>query len=354
MADTKREIPIDKDLMYQAQRKFPGYDAQAALTLYIIDQWNEQGKVDKQQNQLINAQKAENEKLRTSLSAIGKELDDHEKQAAETDREVERLKQLSARLKPAGEITQQAAKISADELQKIESQLEKIKDKPGINNERYNQLISQYEALKQSSVASAKEVKDVEAALGLLSSQKIISSEIFDKTMSELEKTRESLDAKEQRFQKYIDKTRGEREEYKSGVEQIKKYQEIFQDLDQKVKDINDQTQQGVTQAWAAANKAKKDLENIQDTQFKQEEFINQLTDLLTRMNPEMQGQIEPMLNKLSAVGGQEQGQVARPDSEVQQIDRPDMDTDDTTEPEKTDFESEKETLELLRKLQGR
>jgi DNA repair exonuclease SbcCD ATPase subunit len=226
MATAKREIPIDKDLMYQAQRKFPGYDAQAALTLYIIDQWKEQEKLDSKQNQLINAQKSDNEKLKRSLQSIGQELHDHERQAAETDREVERLKQLSAKLKPEAELRQQATKVSSDELQKIEKELELIKNKPGIDDDKYKKLMSQVDTLKSSNVASDNDVKNIENALGLLAKQKTVDDDLFNKVFNQLNDTKESLDAKERRFKSYIDRTSDKISDVKkSSAEELSKYQ---------------------------------------------------------------------------------------------------------------------------------
>ena len=66
--DTGRSIPVAKDLMYKARVKYPGYDEQAALTLYMADQFQNQLTVDLDQNKVINAQKRENEKLKSGLN----------------------------------------------------------------------------------------------------------------------------------------------------------------------------------------------------------------------------------------------------------------------------------------------
>ena len=108
--DTGRSIPVAKDLMYKARVKYPGYDDQAALTLYMADQFQNQLTVDLDQNKVINAQKRENEKLKSGLNKLGQELNDIEIDSQNTDQELERLKQLSGKLKPEGEVRQAATK----------------------------------------------------------------------------------------------------------------------------------------------------------------------------------------------------------------------------------------------------
>ncbi len=49
-------LSLDKDLMQRAKLRFPGYDSQQALSLYIADKAAKQQKTDDAQNNLINKQ----------------------------------------------------------------------------------------------------------------------------------------------------------------------------------------------------------------------------------------------------------------------------------------------------------
>ena len=55
-AQTGPALSLDQDLMQRAKLKFPGYDSQQALSLYIADKAARQQKTDDSQNNLINKQ----------------------------------------------------------------------------------------------------------------------------------------------------------------------------------------------------------------------------------------------------------------------------------------------------------
>lgn len=198
-----RSIPVSKDLMYKAKLKFPGYDAQQALTLYMIDEFSNQRNTDDTQTKLINAQRSENEKLKGALSNLGRELDQLEKESVSNDNEIARLKDLTAKLRPASELTQQAAQVSAKEAARIEQELEKLKNKPGMDEKKYNELNSRVQELIKMPGISSKEVKELEQLITNLEKQNVITASMFVDT-------RQKLDAKEERFQKYIEKKRSE------------------------------------------------------------------------------------------------------------------------------------------------
>jgi len=231
----KGYVPLSKDVLYKAQKQFPGYDDQQALLMYLASQTDDQEKLDNaQSNQItfqkkqIDSQRSENEKLKSALVNLGRELEDHERQAAQTDAEVERLKQLSAKLKPAGEITQQIAKVAADDLQKLEAELSQLKTKPGMDNTKFSELANQVKQLRDSPSFDNKELEKIQAALSNLSGQNTVNDNMFDTVMGELEKTKQSLDSKEERFKKYIAKKGAESEQAaKTSAEEMKKYSDI-------------------------------------------------------------------------------------------------------------------------------
>jgi chromosome segregation ATPase len=195
--------------------------------MFVADKLQSSEKMDFEQNKLINSQKRENEKLRRSLQDLNQELVDHERQAARTDQEVERLKDLSSKLKPAGEIQQQAAKASADKVEAMLNDVEKLKGKPGIDDKKYKDLVDRVNSIKSN--AGNEEVEKVQQLIATLGQRQDIDDKLFNQVMTRLDSTQASLDAKEARFRKYIAKKGGEiSSQTKSHGEEMKKYSEII------------------------------------------------------------------------------------------------------------------------------
>ena len=199
-------LSLDNDLMQKAMLKFPGYNSQQALSLYIADKASQQEKIDASQNNLINTQ-------RNAIQTLGKELNDYEEQAKETDREVERLKQLSGMLTTGSSNTQQKAKVSADELEKLQKDLETLKTKPGMD--------------------------DVKGLQNLVNNIQNKAKVNFDDVAAQLKQTKKDLDNKEIRFKKYVKDT-GEykattTKELKTSAEEIKKYSDIVTNAKKKL-----------------------------------------------------------------------------------------------------------------------
>lgn len=224
----KREVPISQDLAFAAMKMFPGYDQQTALTLYLIDQSEKQQKTDVEQTKLIQAQKNQNEKLSGAVKTIGQELDDLERQSQETDVELQRLKDLSGKLKPAADIQQQAIKVSSEELKNLEQQVMALQSQPGMNKDKFDLLVKYIEDVKNNKSLEPVDIGKIENLLNNLSTKQGASDELFNKTMSELEKTKQQLDRKEERFKSYISKKSAETiTKAKGSAEEIKKYADI-------------------------------------------------------------------------------------------------------------------------------
>ena len=207
-------LSLDNDLIQQAKLNHPGYDGQQALTLDIIAKAKQQQKTDAAQNNLINTQQ-------NAIKSIGQELQDYEAQAQETDREVERLKQLSGTLTTGSADRQQKAKVSADELEKLQKDLQDLKSKPGMDPKKYKEIEQQISALANSSGAEDADVKKLQNLVNNIQNKANVN---YDTVAAQLEKTKQDLDSKEERFQKYIDKT----DDYKkTSAEEIQKYADI-------------------------------------------------------------------------------------------------------------------------------
>lgn len=266
-----RPLPRSQDLQYQASRKYSDRSPEQALQMFVADKLEKSEKMDFEQNKLINSQKRENEKLRRSLADLGQELTDHEKQAIDTGREVERLKDLSARLRPAGEIQQAATKASADKIQAMIGDVEKLKGKPGIDEKKYKELADKVNSIKDN--AGDEEVQKVQVALTMLSQKQDIDDKLFNTVMSRLDDTQQKLDSKEARFRKYIAK-KGEEigAQTRSHGEELKKYSEIvnkYKDDVENFRTYMDSAKQEVAQTKAEVDALKQDAEvKMQEIDF--------------------------------------------------------------------------------------
>lgn len=232
----KMNMPLDKDLIYKAKNMFPGYDSQQALTLYMAQQVKDQEKTDSTQNKLIDTQKRENERLRGALDNLGQELQDFEQQSMETDKEVQRLKQLSGNLKPSSQITKQVAKASADELEKLQKDLNALQAKPGFEPEKLKKFQDQVTQLMNNPSFGKEDVEKTHQLLATLEKQTTVSDELNSKLERKLIDTQKSLDAKEGRFAKYIEKKKNELTSVQANqAAEMKKYADIVNGYKQEI-----------------------------------------------------------------------------------------------------------------------
>jgi hypothetical protein len=233
---SERQLPAGRDLMYKARTKYPSYDSQQALTLYMADKMADQLTTDLSQNKLINAQKRENEKLTNVIKSLGQELDSFEQQSQETDREVERLKQLSGTLSTGGVETQRKAKVSADDLEKLQQDLELLKSKPGMDSEKFEQLQLQIKNITSNPSMDNGDLKKLQSLVSTLEKQKTIGDDLYGKLENQLQITKKALDDKEGRFAKYIEKKKGEVSSIQSqSAEEMKQYAEIVKGYKNKI-----------------------------------------------------------------------------------------------------------------------
>lgn len=235
-SENKAALPIDRDLLYKARQKYPQYSREQALTLYIADEMSEKEKVDSNQNKLIDTQKRENERLRNVVQSLGQELQDFEQQSQETDREVERLKQLSGRLSQGGVETQRKAKVEADDLQKLEQEIKNLKAKPGIDSEKVKQLEDQIKKIAKNPSFDNSELNRVEKIVDSFNTKQVVSDELYQKAFDALERTQQQLDQKEERFKNYISTTG---KTVRTSSEEIKKYSDIVNSYKSQINDIN-------------------------------------------------------------------------------------------------------------------
>lgn len=266
--ENKANLPIDKDLLYKARQKYPQYSGEQALTLYIADEMKEKDKIDNNQNRLIDTQKRENERLRGAVQSLGQELQDFEQQSIETDREVTRLKQLSGTLTSGGAETQQKAKVSANDLEKLQKDLETLKSKPGMDPKVFDELTSQVKILSTNKSTDNDDVKKLQNIVKDIENQASVN---YNAVAKELKSTKDRLAAKEQRFKEY----KTSFSDYKKSTsDKIKQFDKEFQ--------ISRELRAGIQQDA-------QDISNMKDELQAQLDLINDVTSKITRQ------QVAPM-----------------------------------------------------------
>jgi hypothetical protein len=256
-------LSLDNDLMQRAMLRFPGYDSQQALSLYIADKAVQQQKTDAAQNNLINTQQ-------NAIKSIGQELQDYEAQAQETDREVERLKQLSGTLTTGSADRQQKAKVSADELEKLQKDLEDLKTKPGMDPEKYKEIEQQIFALANSNGAEDADVKKLQNLVNNIQSKANVN---YDAVAAQLEKTKQDLDSKEERFKKYVKDTGDYKETTskelekiaKNSAEEIKKYSDIVQGYQKQIDNFDSEIEKEKNAIIGMRKQIEQEVLNVND-----------------------------------------------------------------------------------------
>ena len=289
----KANLSIDRDLLYKARQKYPQYSGEQALTLYIADEMKEKDKVDSNQNRLIDTQQRENERLRGAVQSLGQELQDFEQQSMETDREVDRLKQLSGRLSQGGTETQRKAKVSSDDFEKVEKELEILKTKPGIDLEKVKKLEAQVKQVASNPSFDNKELNKIENIVQSFNSKQVVSDDLYKKAFIQLQrtqkeliakeqKTKNELDQKEERFKRYIAKKGSEA---KTSAEEIKKYSDIVQGYKSQIDNFGDKMS-SVEQQLAAVKQEK-------DITYQLRAGIQQAAQEISDMKDQIQSELE-------------------------------------------------------------
>jgi DNA repair exonuclease SbcCD ATPase subunit len=289
----KASLPIDRDLLYKARQKYPQYSGEQALTLYIADEMKEKDQVDSNQNRLLDTQKRENERLRGVVDNLGQTVEQEIQQVAQqaeiNDREISRIKQLTGKLSQGGTDTQRKAKVSSDDLEKLQKDLEMLKTKPGMDPEKYKKLQEQIKELVNNQAFDNTDLAKVRPLISTLNKQKSIGDELYQRLEDQLRKTQDDLNAKEGRFVKYINKKTGEvGDMQRTHAGEIQKYSDIVKGYQQEIKQFDNELKKmqkekdiiydlraGVQQDAEDISKMKIELSQSLD-------FINQHMDKMT------------------------------------------------------------------------
>jgi uncharacterized protein YigA (DUF484 family) len=244
----KADLPRNQNPMIDATQAYPTLKPAAALLRYQTDQMAEKDKVDSNQNRLIDTQKRENERLRSVVDNLGQTVEQEIQQVAQqaeiNDNEISRIKQLTGQLSQGGTDTQRKAKLSGDDLEKLQKELGQLKTKPGMDPEKFNQLKKQIETMVSNPSIDDKELAKINSLVNTLTQQRQVGDTLYKKIEDQLRKTQSDLDKKEGRFSKYIEKKKGEIGNIQQqNAGEIKKYSDIVKSYQQDIEKFNTQVE---------------------------------------------------------------------------------------------------------------
>lgn len=296
-----RPLPRSQDIQYQAQLKYPDRGPEQALSMFINDKMKDSEKMDFEQNKLINSQKRENDKLRRTLTDLSNELHDHERTAQDTEREVQRLRDLSGKLKPAGEIQQQIAKDTSEKIDAMIRDVETLKTKPGVNDKQYNELMDQVKKLRSMPNLSTGDISNLRNELANLSKLKEVDDEALTKLNTDFSELKSKYERKEQRFSQYVRDTN----------QNIKSYQKKFDELHNELDSAKSELSNATSQLQGAEDRAKAEIKKVSDEALKN-------IQLLARKIRGADSEEEDVSNILTGIGDIEdedevQQQMANP-----------------------------------------
>jgi hypothetical protein len=286
-----RPETLDRDIQRQAQIKFPDRSPEQAMNLFVADKLTKQEKLDYDQNKIINAQKRENDKLRRSLQDLSNELHDHENQAQQTEIEVNRLKDLSAKLKPTGEIQQAATRASADKIEAMLVDLENVRKNPSIDDKKFKELSSKVEQMK--GISDNKGIEKIQGTLNALASKQGLSDNMFNKAMDQLASTQAELEQKEQRFQKSIAKNKDVQQSWGNKFAELNKEienmkgvsEQLFTDFGQQAAGMEEKINKVDSESSEMLKRFKDKLQKFDNYEAYLDNSINAIEDAKSEIN---------------------------------------------------------------------
>jgi predicted nucleic acid-binding Zn-ribbon protein len=279
-----RPLPRPQDVQYKASRMFPDRSPEQALQLYVSKELEDNTKTDLEQNKMINIQKRENQKLKRSLQDLATELSDHEKDAANTEQEVQRLRDLSSKLKPASDIQRDTIKAGQHQLQQMVSDLEALKTKPGFDQTQYKELQNEIEKAK-SGQFNKEQLTVLQKSLTDLASKQSVDNEMFKNLTQKLQSIEtlsqqkvsgleSELDKKEKRFKKSLEKN----------AQKIASWGNRYSDIEKKIE-----------KAEANANQV---VQQLDQSNKEAQDQIDALSRLMTQFNPSSKQNV-PSINQV-------------------------------------------------------
>jgi hypothetical protein len=220
----ERALPVEKNIMYQAQRKYSDRSPEQALNLFLADKLDDFDRRDLDQNKVINRQRQDNERLRSQVGQMSQELQDLETRSAESDAELDRLRTLSGNIRADVEKRQ----LDTREVQEIMAQIEQLRTKPGVSSEQYEKLKNEVEnqikdfqekgvdpekfaefnerlqQLNASQRIEAEQLRDLENLVGQAEASRARLGATAEQQVEKINNLVKDLENKERRFEKSL------------------------------------------------------------------------------------------------------------------------------------------------------
>lgn len=220
----ERALPVEKNIMYQAQRKYSDRSPEQALNLFLADKIDDFDRRDLDQNKVINRQRQDNERLRSQVGQMSQELQDLETRSAESDAELDRLRTLSGNIRADVEKRQ----LDTREVQEIMAQVEQLRTKPGVSSEQYEKLKNEVESqikdfqekgvdpekfaefnqrlqqLNASQRIEAEQLRDLENLVGQAEASRARLGATAEQQVEKINNLVKDLENKERRFEKSL------------------------------------------------------------------------------------------------------------------------------------------------------
>lgn len=290
----KKQISRERDIVHQAAQQYPDLTRDQALGLYLDDKLKQFDRRDLEQNAVINSQRKENAKLSANLTNLQQELSDIETLGKRADAEIDRLKSLSGRL--TTDVQQRV--VSRTDIERALAQVEELKNKPGMSDDRYNELKKDLEKAKQNvSNINPQEFEKLSSQIKTMSGEQTIEKEQLRQLKSLADKITTQ--------QKEVET---EKTGLASKVAQLEKNQRELEQREQKVsKEIEDKVSQSVA---AATEKTKKYRKAVQ-ARSKQsstliKNFLNKdLPELDRLVTQELPQEMDDIRSDINVISGQ-------------------------------------------------
>ncbi len=255
---SKNDKPVElkRDIKTLAQHKYPSYDAEDALALYVADKLEDFEKQNAEQNKVINTQ---GKMLTKKIDALGQAEEELRSVQDYSQQELERIKALSTQKKS----DLQTTVASRQEVEQLLQQVEQLRSKPGVSSEQYSEL-------KQQIEAQAKQGIDIEKLQAL------------EKQIADIGDQREVGRDQLTRISSMADELTAQKQELASTErELVQKVADLEKREADHEREINDKVKKGIAradakrkrEARATYNTSKKRLDALEPRVEKEEEI---------------------------------------------------------------------------------
>lgn len=219
----KNSRALNTGIQNIAQRQYPDLDPQEALMTYMSKKLTDMDEKDAEQIKLINRQSQELSTQRNTIQAMRAAHDELERSAAETENEVEQIRTGATKTLA----THADLADKAKQVQQIQAEIKSLRDKPGMTNDKMEELETQLKRATQDTEL----LNQYSVAIKKITDQKEVTDADFKKLLKQ-------LNDKEHRFQDSLYKNASKFNEY---AKKFQKYEKTITDKMKKIDDLKKQ-----------------------------------------------------------------------------------------------------------------